>query len=193
MAGLGYTGDMVFLAFIFAGLLLGAYLWFCIETVRNMRPGRVIYLGTNLKEVAPVLQEIIKEYVPNTREVHAAEYGAGFGYVARWLARQYPWKAVSALEINLSTHLISRLWNRLCRVPVRAVRTDVLASQPPRGSLIYSYLSTEITTRLYEEGRLDGCLFVSLTFLITGVAPTKEYPLKGWQRRVLVYDLRRRG
>jgi hypothetical protein len=177
-------------AYILVGILLAMYARFVVDSARNRQEGRAVYMGSSLKQVGPLLEQIIAKYVPDTAQVSFIEPGAGLGYIARFVARRFAWRQVVAIEITLSIYLLSRLWNAVTRARVTTVRGDVLQYMPPRGAVVYSYLTTAIISRLFREGKLKGCLFISLTFEIEGARPVEVFALQGWQKQVLVYDFR---
>jgi hypothetical protein len=167
------------------------YLW---ETHLNSRPGRVIYHGSNLREQGPVLEGVIRRYLGNdTASATLVEPGAGLATVSHYLARRFAWKSVEAVELGGYILLIGRLRFLFRRDGVRLVRHDLLTYPIKPGSVVYCYLFPSLITRLYEEGRLDGSLVISLTFPIQDCPPTEEIVLPSWQRRLLIYDFRKTG
>ncbi len=166
------------------------YIWFCIDTALSRQPGRVGYTGSGASVCGPALRQVIQTYIPDTKKVTLVEPGAGFAHIACFLAKQYEWKEVVALEISPFSHLTGRFLNLFRRAPVQFVQGNVFGYPYPKGSFVYSYLSTPIIGKLYADGSLNGCLVASLTFAIPGVTPNQELSVPGWQKRILVYDFR---
>jgi hypothetical protein len=173
-----------------ATLLIAGLAWFSIDIFLNTRRYRVPYVSSPVSQCLPLLRTIITQYVPRPEQTAFIEPGAGLGKVVGSMARDYPWKQVIAVELTLRTYSIGKLWHWLRRSPVQFVRANALSYTYPPGAVVYCYLSTEIMARLYREKRLKGCLIISLTFPITGVKPTEEWPIPDWRKRLMVYDFR---
>jgi len=181
--------------FLILSLLLAivvtiGYIWFCIESMLNSLPYRIGYVSSNLDQCIPILEEIISRYVKRPQKTAFIEPGAGLAHLSHWAKDHYAWKCITAIELNLSLLFLARLLDLKRGKGVRYVRTNLLQFTYPKGSFVYCYLYEPILQRLYTEGRLDGCLVVSLTFAIPDVKPTEEIAVPGWQKRMLVYDFR---
>lgn len=173
-------------------ILVIGYIAFCADNLLNLRSYRVGYTGSDLHLCLPILKKIIERYDLNPRTMTFIEPGAGFAGMTRYIAKQYTWKDLIAIELRPFTMLIARLANLKQRAPIQFLRRDVMRFRFPKNSFIYSYLSTPMIERLYLEGKFDGCFVVSLTFAIPGVKSTEEIRIPSWQQRIWVYDLRRK-
>ncbi|CAN5138985.1 hypothetical protein BH11PAT4_BH11PAT4_2090 [soil metagenome] len=171
-------------------LFTTGFIWFMVESVLNSGTHRIGYVSTNLRECRPVLASIIKKYVPDTSSVSYIEPGCGLGHLTRWAAREYTWKEVVGIDLRYSLLFAARLLAVGVRHKATFVRKNVFDYTYPKGALIYNYLYTPILTKLHDEGKLAGCLVVSLTFEIPGVTATEKIPLQGWQGCMYVYDFR---
>jgi hypothetical protein len=176
---------------VFTLIVIG-YIAFCADNLLNLRSYRVGYTGSDLHLCTPVLQKIIEKYDLEPKTMTFVEPGAGFAGMTRCMAKRYKWKDLIALELRPFTMLIARLANLKQRAPIQFVRRDVMRFKFPKGSFIYSYLSTPMIERLYLEGKFDSCFLVSLTFALPGVRPTEEIRIPSWQQRIWVYDFRKK-
>lgn len=175
---------------IVATLMTVAYIVFCMESILNSLPFRIGYVSSDLRTCFPVLKKVVEKYIPDTTQVTFMEPGSGVGHLTRLMARAFTWKEVTSCDISFTYSAIARLLNLRYRLPIRFLRNNLFALEYPPGSFIYTYLSVAILDRLHQEGKLAGCLVVSLTFPLTSVSPTEEIPLPNWQQRILVYDFR---
>ncbi len=184
---------MLYLSFFLNLLvLIGAsiYVAYLMETIANSRRNRILYHSSNVREQGAILAETIKRYVPDTEKYVLVEIGAGLARVAQHLKANLGWKDVEAVEIGPVIAFIGKLRFLFIKPAVRYVRRDVFSYDLPTPAVVYAYVSEEILTNLHKEGRLDGRLVIALTFRIRDLVPTEEIPLKSWQNRILVYDLR---
>jgi hypothetical protein len=171
-------------------LLLGGYVAFVIECFLNRRPDRIIYHGSDLTEQGRLLSKIMKKYVPDTSTYFFIEPGAGLGKVAEYMGREFPWKEVIAIEIGPVILFLARLRAWLRRSQVQFIREDIFTFTFPQPAVVYCYLTTPLLDKLYAQQKLQGRLVISLTFPLSVVEPTETISVKGWQKQILVYDLR---
>jgi len=181
-----------FFLFLELLILIGtiAYLAFLGETMANFRTNRVLYHSSNLREQGEVLEKTIRRYAPDSEKYVLVDIGAGLARVSQYLKARLPWKDVEAVEIGPVIMAFAKIRFLFLKPAVRFVRQDIFSYDLPKPAVVYAYISEEILTNLYKQGRLDGCLVLCLTFKINGLEPTEEIPLKSWQKRILVYDLR---
>jgi SAM-dependent methyltransferase len=175
----------------FVLLFASGFIWYMVESVLNSGAHRIGYVSSNLAECKPILAGIIKKYIPTTSKVTYIEPGCGLGHLTRWAAKEYPWKEVVGIDLRYSLLFLARVLAIGTGSKVRFVRKNVFNYTCPPGSLIYSYLYVPILKKLHADGKLAGCLVVSLTFEIPGITPTEKIPLKGWQGCMYVYDFRK--
>ncbi|MBU6389209.1 SAM-dependent methyltransferase, partial [Patescibacteria group bacterium] len=83
-------------------LIASAYIW---ESGRMNRPGRIVYAASDRKQVYPLLEVIIQQYIldagQETGGYHLVEPGAGLAILSSRLARKYPWQSVTAIELGI--------------------------------------------------------------------------------------------
>jgi hypothetical protein len=178
---------MVLLTWIVFGV---GYLW---ESRSFRRDDRICYVGSDIRELIPILEDVITRYLgPDTEKYTWVEPGAGLGRITSSMARRFTWNGVQAVELSWFVLCLARA--RLLFSPLRTrvnyVRKDLFSYQMPVPSIAYCYLSVPIVTKLHALGMFDGHLVASLTFPIDGLKPTEELPLSGWQKRLYLYDLR---
>ncbi len=166
------------------------YIWHCVDVFLSSRPGRVLYVSSSVRHITPILADIILRLIPNSEKVAFIEPGAGIGNVARLMARRYRWKEVRAIDLSILLCFWAKLYAFVFRSPVTVVRGNIFDQTYPKGSLVYCYLTSPILDQLYAQKKLEGCLVVTLTFVIPGVKATEEHVLPNWQKCVYVYDFR---
>jgi hypothetical protein len=179
-----------------------------------LTPDKIVYVSSNLLVVAPILDTIIGKYVStnsnyatllgkgsvaqienveslDTQSYHFVELGCGMAKVSRYVNQKYDWASVVGVEGEPIVLSFARLRNYFSKKKIRIIRENLFKVELPQRSIIYCYLTTSMMDKLYREGRLFGKLVVSLSFHITGVEPTEEFSVIGFQRRLLVYDFRK--
>lgn len=186
MTALIISSFLILIAF----LLLAAYFAFIWECRQNCRPNRIIYHGTNLAEQGEKLQDIISRYISDTSTYNLVEPGAGMGKVAEYLGKRLPWQRIVAIEIGPVLYYLGIIRAIILRSKLEFIKKDIFDYPIPSQSVVYCYLSGEMLTKLYKEGRLNGQLVICLTFSIDDLKPNEEITLRSWQKRLLVYDLR---
>jgi hypothetical protein len=150
------------------------------------------YLPSDVKNVAPLLDQIITKYIQNeTAEYTLIEPGAGAANVAYHLSQRYSWKQVLAIEDELLTLLYGRVksWFRQ-NSRVEFVKANIFEYDFPQKSVVYCYLLSEMIDKLYIQGKLKGNLVVSLSFPLKSVEPVESYEIPGFQKYLYVYDFR---
>jgi hypothetical protein len=184
---------LVFVGLLFLIVLVGtlAYLAYLVEFIISRRPGRVIYHGSDLGEQGILLQNIIKKYVPATEAYSLVEPGAGLGKVAEYLGKKFAWKEVIAVELGPVILTFGKIRAWFFRTKLTFVHQNIFAYAMPKKAVVYCYLTSDLLDELYIKKQLNNRLVISLTFPLTGVNPTEEIALKGWQSRLLVYDFRK--
>jgi hypothetical protein len=175
---------------LLAVICIAGYVWYFIDSVLNSLPGRVGYVGSSVKACGPALLAVIKKYIPDTSKVDLVEPGAGLSHPARFLAQEYTWKSVTAIDLSAILLLLARILDSGKGVHITYVWRNVFNVTYPKNSCVYCYLRTPILDKLYADGLLKGCLVICLTFHITDVQPTETVTIDGWQKRLLIYDFR---
>ena len=182
------------IAIVIVGVvLLGCiciYFWYIFDGILNQQKNRVLYVSSPVRRLLPILREIISKYIPDTSKVSLIEPGAGLAHMTRALTREFQWKDATAFDISCYSYFFSHFYRLLQPKGYVIKKENVLTAQYPKDACLYCYISTELITGLYESGKLDGTLVISLTFAIKKVEPTEIIPIKGYQKQVLIYDFR---
>lgn len=180
---------------LFMGLLLifstVVSLYYILFTM--LKPNRAVLISTRTKQVYPVLEQILNQYESELKNLQFIEIGAGYARVTAFMAKQKKFKQLTALEINFFVIQYCRMVFALQKLPVRFIRKNILDYKMPKPSFVYSYMSSNILQKLYENKQLEDCILVSLTFAIKGATPSHEYPIQGFQKRIYVYDFRQKN
>lgn len=157
-----------------------------------VKSNRAVLVSTRTKHVFPVLSQILNQYESELKDMQFIEIGAGYARVTAFMARQNRFKQLTALEINFFVVQYCRILFAFQKLPVRFIRKNILEYSIPKPSFVYSYMSSYILQKLYENKQFEGCILVSLTFPIKGATPAYEYPIQGFQKRIYVYDFRQK-
>lgn len=173
--------------FIFYVLVTLAVLY-PLYTIAN--PKRVVLVSTRTEVVLPVLDQILKPFQNELPNYNFLEIGAGYGQVSQYIARQKIFKSVHAVEIDRLVFIVAKVSLFLKKVAVNYTRANILKYTIEKPAFIYSYMSIYITDSLYKANKLEGSVFISLSFPITDVVPTEVYDIKGFQKKLYVYDFR---
>ena len=183
--------DFLFVTLLFLAVAAGIFYLCESFAFRSGRAGRVVYMGSDLKFQSEALKKAVDEFVGSEARSYAlVEPGAGIGHVSRFLLKAYPWKSATAIELRPTVFWLGKLfaWRRFAQL--KYLRQDLFSYAYAPPSVIYCYLTSPIISRLYREGVFEGSVVICLTFAIEGVQAAKEYPLRGWQRVLRVYDFR---
>lgn len=154
------------------------------------RKDRVVLVSSNIGHVEEPFLSAIRKYVPKTEDMNFVEIGAGYAKITAIATRSFPWKAIIAVELDFFAVFVCRLKNKFKKLPITFVKANVFDYAIPAKSIVYSYMSVPVMNRLLKSGVFDSCLVLSLTFAFDGVEPIAEYKIKGFQKRLLVYDFR---
>jgi hypothetical protein len=175
-------------------VLLAVGGWYAWEVWSSHRPDRTVYVASDIHRHLPALEQVIQRYLEDPSKTPTeytwVEAGAGLAAVTTRLRSRFPWKDAIAVEVSPTIYLAGRLRTLWQRPAIRWVRTDVLSYTFPQPAVIYCYLFSALTTRLYRQGAFKENLVFCLTFPIEGVGPTEVLPVEGWQQRLYVYDFR---
>jgi len=156
-----------------------------------LSPNRVVLVSTRTKYVLPILNEIIEFYKNDISQMTFLEIGAGYGKVSRHAYKVKKFKNVTAVEINFFVVVFVRVLFFFKRLPINYSRKDILNYKISKQTFIYCYMSVYIVNTLYQTEKLEDCIFISLSFPITDVIPTRVYNVKGFQKKIYVYDFRK--
>ena len=180
-----YISNFMVLA-IFVFVLIYAYKLLRTMAVSN----RAVLISSRPKYVEKVLLTVIKKYVAKPHEMNFIEVGAGYAKIAKIAALNFKWKSIIAIEVDILVVFWTKLKNFFQKLPITYVKSDIFKYKIPKESLIYCYMSVSILNALYKASAFDGSLLLSLSFGIDGVEPIAEYKVKGFQKRLYVYDFR---
>jgi hypothetical protein len=169
--------------------------FYLIEGIRYQRSDRVVYMGSNLAEQAGHVKDIVQRHVAEqggTQHYLLYEPGAGIATMAIFLASEFKWRKVVALELRSTVYWLGRLRQRLLnrKIKMEWLRRDLFEYQPKSPAVIYCYLTGAILDKLYAQGAFKDSLVICLTFEIKGVQPIEKIPLRSWQKAIRVYDFR---
>lgn len=177
--------------FLFVILFLIFFLWwlgFMGETLRYKGPDRVLYHGSDLGEQGPILQDIIQRYIGETKIIPLVEPGAGLAKVATYLEKKFIWSKIIAIELGPFIRWPGQLRAKFMHSKIEWWAEDMFKVDWPKPAVVYCYLFTELMDHLYIQGKLKNCLVISLTFPLTKYEAAEIIQLKGWQKRIYVYD-----
>lgn len=172
---------------VYLGLIF--FLFYTLYTISN--PKRVVLISTRTKLVLPILLEILETFDNDVNQMDFLDIGAGYGKVSKHMVKLKKFKNVIAVEINFLVVVLARILFFLRRLPIKYIRTNILNYKISKQTFIYCYMSVYIVSTLYKNKQLDDCIFVSLSFPIKDVVPTKTYDIKGFQKKLYVYDFRK--
>ena len=176
---------LLFGLFALGGLIL------IIDFLTNLRPGRIVYVGSNMARNGGDLTGIIRKFIKKPEEYVFVELGSGLGFVITFLNQAFSWKRLVAVELSWHYLMLAKVRAKLMRLPSNIVweRANIFSFTCRDRRVIYCYLSSQILERLYKEDRLKNALVISLTFQIPGLVGEK-FPISGWQEAYYVYDFR---
>ncbi|MEM9000542.1 MAG: class I SAM-dependent methyltransferase [Bacteroidota bacterium] len=160
------------------------------ELLTMLRPDRVVLVSSRIRHVEHPFLEAINTYAPQTENMNFVELGAGYAKICTLAARSFIWKSLIAVERDHLALSWARLKNRLNKLPITYIKSDIFTYSIPQESVIYCYMSEHVVNKLYNAKAFDHCLLLSLSFAIHGVEPVAKYDLKGFQKRLYVYDFR---
>lgn len=171
-----------------ASVLIILYAYKLLMTIAM--PNRAVLISSRTKYVEKVFLTVIKKYVTNSHEMNFIELGSGYAKIAKIAALNFKWKSIIAIEIDGLVVFWMKLKNFFQKLPITYVSSDVLKYEIPKESVVYCYMSVSLLNTLYKASAFDGSLLMSLSFGIEGVEPIAEYKVKGFQKRIYVYDFR---
>ena len=151
---------------------------------------RVVLISSRTKYVEKVFLAVINKYVTEPHEMNFIEVGAGYAKITKIAALNFKWKSITAVEIDALVVFWIKLKNFFQKLPVTYISSDIFKYKIPKESVVYCYMSVAVLNALYKASAFDGSLLLSLSFGIEGVEPTAEYKVKGFQKRLYVYDFR---
>ncbi len=190
-----YTTDRSMAAFLYLGifgtLALGMALFAFQQLSVIARNDRVVLVSSQVGHVEKPFLKVIKKYLASTDDMNFVEIGAGYAKITRIAATSFQWKSIIAVELDFFAVFVSRLKNRWKKLPITFIKSDIFDYAIPTKSVVYSYMSVPVMNRLLENNAFENCLVLSLTFAFDGVEPTDEYQVKGFQKRLYVYDFRK--
>jgi hypothetical protein len=173
-----------FILFILPILMLKELIYF-------VNPYRAVLISTQTKYINPILTQILNDFIKNTNNKTFVEIGAGYSKVTLFMAKNYKWQKILAIEISLFLVYVMRLVNIFKKLPIQYVQANIFNYELPENAVIYSYMSRQIINKIYKQQQLKNCLFISLTFKLQDVTPTRVYDIKkGYQKKIYVYDFR---
>ncbi len=171
-------------------LICALYLWHSVDFMLSKGPNRVVNTNSNLKTCLPIIRDIIKRYNISPNTTTYLEPGAGYGLIGQALSQEFYWKNPTALEISSSTYTVGFIINKISHSRIHYIHENIFEYSFPKNAFIYCYISTAMINRLYQEGKFDTSLVISLTFEISNIKPTERIAIPGWQKQILVYDFR---
>ncbi|WP_340201691.1 hypothetical protein [Ascidiimonas sp. W6] len=172
-------------------LIFLSVLTYMIKELQTMiRADRVVLVSSKINNIKKPFLAVINKYVTNPQEMNFVEIGAGYGKVSEMAANVFPWKSILAVEIDSIVIFWNRIKKYFGKTAISYVKSDIFEYMIPQDSVVYCYMSNPVVNRLYKEKAFDGCLVLSLTFAINGIEPIDEFMIKGFQKKLYVYDFR---
>jgi hypothetical protein len=174
-------------------VVLGGFVAYMAENEVNMRrKDRIVYYGSNVALVCPLLREAITRHIGSDVKKYAfVELGGGLAKISQSVA-DLGWRQMLAVDWAPIISTVGRLRVRALRLPITYSRGSLFEIAAETPAVIYCYLSTEILERLSCEGRFDGALVFSLTFAVADAIPVETIRFKTWQSPLYIYDFRGR-
>ena len=169
-------------------LFIAYYLFRLLWSIAH--PKHAVLISTNTKHVKKLFLKVINDYVPDTKKTTFLEIGAGYAKRTRIAAYDYSWKSIVALELKWSVVTFIKLRNIFHKYPIHFLAKDIFKYEISQNSVVYSYMTTSIINKLYEMNKFNGCLVISLSFMINGLTPTAAFKVDGFQKKLYVYDFR---
>jgi tRNA G46 methylase TrmB len=115
------------------------YLLICIiilsifkELVYFIKPYRVVLISTQTKYITPILTQIINDFIKNTNNENFVEIGSGYSKVTRYMAKNYKWHKMIAIEINILLVYAMRILNIFKKLPIQYVQANIFKLQTAR-------------------------------------------------------------
>jgi hypothetical protein len=127
-------------------------------------------LGIGPVPTSRAVREAVLGLVPPESKGTAYELGAGWGGLARALARRCPGLSVTAVEASFVPWAFAALVQRVQRVPnLRVVRGDFYAHPLGEADLMVCYLFTGAMSSLASRLRMKpGAVLISAVFALPG-------------------------
>lgn len=175
------------LALVIGGLIAIREFW------ANQKPGRILYVGSKMRNAGPTVVSTLKKYLQNNSESYiVVDLGAGLGLAINYLAAAMPWQGAEAIEISWLYVLVGRFLTMLRGLGGKVVWRcqDIFSYESSEQRVLYCYISRDMLKRLYDEGKMQGALVLSLTFPIPDCPEAEQIAVPGWQKVLYVYDFR---
>jgi tRNA G46 methylase TrmB len=177
---------LILLSAIFVSILI----YMTKELQAMTRDDRVVLVSSKINQIKNPFLKAIDKYVSNPQELNFVEIGAGYAKISELAAKDFSWKSVLAVEIDTLVVFWNRLKKRFRKTAITYIKSDIFEFIIPKNSVVYCYMSVPVINRLYKEQAFEGCLVLSLSFAIKGLEPVDEYIIKGFQKKLYVYDFR---
>jgi hypothetical protein len=192
-------------------------LWIGYEQWQYMSdPHKMLFLSSTNDEIESMLQDIIAKYCPKTKDYNLVELGCGKAVILKFLARKYKWKSVIGIEGQKSVwlqawincNLLSKSETKL-KLPldkglaakqsgvslvannkIQLLNQNIFDYTTKKPTFHYCYLGVKLMKELYEKGKFNDSIVVSLDYEIEGIEPTEIIELETKskiQKRLLVY------
>lgn len=136
------------------------------------------------------LEKTFYKHLKDPSKYTFVELGAGVANIAGFVANQFEFKKVVAVEVDPFVIFFGEILNMFSKKPIEFVRKNLFDYDTPKNSVLYCYLGHTILERMYKEGRLDGHLVISTTFRLEGVLPDEVIEMNNFYQRLFIYDFR---
>lgn len=176
--------------FLLSAIFVSILILMVKELQMMIRKDRVVLVSSKVNQIKYPFLNAIDKYVANPQDLHFVEIGAGYAKISELAASDFSWKSVLAVEIDALIVFWNRLKKRFNKSAITYVKSDIFEYMIPQNSVVYCYMSVPVVNRLYNEKAFDGCLLLSLSFAIKDLEPIDEYMIKGFQKKLYVYDFR---
>jgi len=164
--------------------------------------GFQLYYGFSKDKIGflPSLSNKLNKEMENTFKKHLGdeskyifvELGAGVANIAGYVAKQFDFKKVIAVEMDPFVILFGKILNSFSTKSIEFVKSNIFDYKIPKNSVLYCYLGHFILQKMYEEGLLDGHLVISTTFRLEAVLPDEVIEMNNFYKRLYVYDFRKK-
>lgn len=175
--------------------LLFAILVFIIAAFQvsyNASQDKIGFLPSLSGKLNQELTNIFYNHLKDPSKYSFVELGAGVANIAGYIAKQFDFKEVIAVELDPFVIFFGKLLNNFSPKPITFIRKNLFDYEIPKKSVLYCYLGTNIMERLYKEGRFDGHLVISTTFFLKHVEPDEVIKMKNFYMQMYVYDFRKK-
>lgn len=173
-------------------IILGSIysIWIGYEQWQYMHdPHKMLFLSSSNSEIEQKLDQIITNYLPETKDYNLVELGCGKAVILKSLAQKYQWKSVTGIEGQKSVWL--QAWiNCLGLKQIQLLNHNIFDYKSQKPTFHYCYLGVKLMKELYEKKLFADSIVVSLDYEIEELEPLEVVELttkNKIQNQLLIY------